>query len=120
MDFQEQTRFHNHICETLEDAIAGGRQVDAAAVRAERQCAAGQWLHGEGHRLMPGSHLHLHCLEAHRDFHRAAGQVADQINRGATADARRSLRNGGALALAKAELTAAFRKMRIAGEATAG
>lgn len=120
MDFVEQTQFHNRICEDLEEAMAGGRQVDAVAVRAERQCAAGQWLHGEGHRRMPGSHLHLHCLEAHREFHRVAGQVADQVNRGAVADARRSLRNGGALAQAKADLTAAFRKMRIAAETTAG
>ncbi|MBI1682406.1 CZB domain-containing protein [Caulobacter hibisci] len=120
MDFQEQTHFHNRICEELDTALAAGATVDAAAVRAERQCAAGQWLHGEGHRRMPGSHLHLHCLEAHRDFHRAAGQVADMINRGATADARKSLRNGGTLALAKTELASALRKMRIATEATAG
>lgn len=120
MDFLEQTQFHNRICEELETAMAGGRTVDAAAVRAERTCAAGQWLHGEGHKRMPGSHLHLHCLEAHRDFHRIAGQVAEQINRGAVADARRAIRNGGALAGAKAELAAALRKMRIAMEAPAG
>jgi len=120
MDFLEQTTFHNRICEDLEAAMAAGRAVDAAAIRAERTCAAGQWLHGEGHKRMPGSHLHLHCLEAHRDFHRIAGQVAEQINRGAVADARRAMRNGGALAGAKAELAAAFRKMRVATEASAG
>lgn len=120
MDFLEQTTFHNSICDELEAAMAAGRTIDAAAVRAERTCAAGQWLHGEGHRRMPGSHLHLHCLEAHRDFHRIAGQVADQINRGAVSDARRAIRNGGALAGAKAELAAAFRKLRVAMETSAG
>ncbi|NGM51281.1 hypothetical protein G5B46_16855 [Caulobacter sp. 602-2] len=120
MDFLEQTTFHNRICEDLEAAMAAGGKVDAAAIRAERTCAAGQWLHGEGHRRMPGSHLHLHCLEAHRDFHRIAGQVAEQINRGAMADARRAVRNGGALAGAKAELAAALRKLRVAMETSAG
>jgi hypothetical protein len=100
-------------------AARGCRQT---ATRAQygRACAAGQWLHGEGHKRMPGSHLHLHCLEAHRDFHCIAGQAAEQTNRGATADARRALRNGGALASAKSELAAAFRKMRVAMEASAG
>lgn len=120
MDFLEQTTFHNSICEDLEAAMAAGGKVDAAAIRAERTCAAGQWLHGEGHRRMPGSHLHLHCLEAHRDFHRIAGQVAEQINRGAMADARRAVRNGGALAGAKTELAAALRKLRVAMETSAG
>jgi hypothetical protein len=116
MDFQEHAHHHHHIREALAAALNERRPVDPAALRSDRHCPLGYWIHGEGARRWAGNHAFLGLLESHRAFHQQAGLVADQINRGQWTEARRSLRQGSPFVLAVADLAAALRRMR----ATAG
>ena len=117
MDLTEEARAHAKICDHLLEAVASKTTVDAAALRSDRQCGAGRWLHGPIQQRWAGNHTYLNCVEAHREFHQAASEVADLINRGEYAEANRRLRNGSRLAMATSTLTTAFRRMRLAMEA---
>lgn len=119
MDCQEQARLHAQIRDELSTAIAERRKVDAATLSSDRICETGRWLQGEGRKRWAGNHAFLGLLEAHRDFHRAVGLIADQINREQYAEAQRSLRSGGAFADALAVLAASFRRMKAASETLA-
>jgi hypothetical protein len=119
MDFQEQARLHSQIRDALSTAVAERRTVDVAALKSDRLCETGCWLHDEGRKRWAGNHAFLGLLEAHRDFHAAVGQVADLINREQFAEAQRSLRNGGAFADALVVLTGSFRRMKAASETLA-
>lgn len=114
MDFQEQAHQHSQIRETLGAAITEQRRIDPAAFKSDRLCPAGCWLHGEGGKRWAGNHAFLSLLEAHREFHAAAGAVAEQVGRGQFAEAQRGLRNGMPFAQALADLTLAFRRMKTA------
>ncbi|RRN63923.1 CZB domain-containing protein [Caulobacter sp. 602-1] len=116
MDFQEHAHHHHHMREALVTALNERRPVDPTALRSDRHCPLGCWLHGEGARRWAGNHAFLGLLESHRDFHQQAGLVADQVNRGQWTEAQRSLRQGSPFAQALADLSAALRRMR----ATAG
>ncbi|PZR34168.1 CZB domain-containing protein [Caulobacter segnis] len=117
MDLTEHAHAHTKIYDELRDAVAERRSVDAAALRAERQCGSGQWLYGPLQQRWAGNHTYLNCVEAHREFHQAAVEVAELINRGEYAEANRRLRNGNRLSLAASGLTTAFRRLRLALEA---
>lgn len=114
MDFQEQAHHHTQIRETLAAAISERHPVDPSALRSDRLCPMGCWLHGEGARRWSGNHAFLGLLETHRAFHQQAAAVADQISRGQLAEAQRALRNGTPFALALSDLTASLRRMRSA------
>jgi hypothetical protein len=117
MDLTEEAHAHARIYNELIDAVAEKRQVDAAKLRADRQCSTGQWLHGPLQQRWAGNHTYLNCVEAHREFHHAAFEVAELINRGDYAEANRRLRNGNRLSMASSGLTTAFRRIRLALEA---
>lgn len=119
MDFQEQAHHHADIREALDAAIIEQQPIDPAAFKSDRLCSTGCWLHGDGARRWAGNHAFLGLLEAHREFHRQAGAVAERIHRGQFAEAQRALRNGTPFAQALADLTAAFRRMRAASSSIA-
>lgn len=112
MDFQEQAQHHHQIREALVAAVTERHTIDPAALRTDRHCPTGCWLHGEGARRWAGNHAFLGLLETHRAFHQQAGVVADQISRGQWGEAQKALRNGSPFALALADLNAALRRMR--------
>lgn len=114
MDFHEQAHEHTQIREALSAAIDQQTRLDPTALKSDRLCPTGCWLHGEAARRWAGNHVFLGLLEAHREFHAQAGAVAAQIGRGQFAEAQRALRNGTPFALALANLTASFRRMRAA------
>ncbi|AYV47500.1 hypothetical protein CFHF_06200 [Caulobacter flavus] len=114
MDFQEQAQQHTQVREALVAAITERQPIDAAALRSDRLCPAGCWLHGDGSRRWAGNHAYLGLLETHRAFHQQAGAVADLICRGQWSEAQRAVRSGSTFALALADLTAALRRMRTA------
>ncbi|WP_343699660.1 CZB domain-containing protein [Caulobacter sp.] len=120
MDFQEQAQRHLQVRDELHEAIASQSRVDARALRADSTCDLGCWLQGEGRRRWPGNHAYLSLLEAHRDFHAAAADVAELINRGDFTEAQRRLRANTPLSVASAALTAGARRMRLAVEETVG
>ncbi|MBO9545792.1 CZB domain-containing protein [Caulobacter sp.] len=119
MDFQEHANQHHHIREALVAALHERRPVDPAAMRSDRSCPTGCWIHGEGARRWAGNHAFLGLLEAHRAFHQQAGLIADQIHRGQWAEAQRSLRQGSPFAMAFSDLSAALRRMRATAETLA-
>lgn len=119
MDFQEHAQHHHHMQEALVPALNDRRSVDPTALRSDRHCPTGCWIHGEGARRWASNHAFLGLLESHRDFHQQAGLVADQINRGQWTDAQRSLRQGSPFAQALADLSAAFRRVRATAESLA-
>ena len=119
MDFQEHTHHHHHMREALVAALNARHPVDSAALRSDRHCSTGCWIHGDGARRWAGNHAFLGLLESHRAFHQQAGLVADQISRGQWAEAQKSLRNGSPFAFALSDLTAALRRMRATAESLA-
>ncbi|MEH0196332.1 hypothetical protein SGCZBJ_14420 [Caulobacter zeae] len=119
MDFQEHAHNHHHIREALVAALSERQPIDLAALRSDRHCPTGCWIHGEGARRWAGNHAFLGLLENHRAFHQQAGLVADQINRGQWSEAQKSLRNGSPFALALSDLAAALRRMRATAESLA-
>ena len=119
MDFQEQAHQHTEIREALVAAVTERNPVDPTALRSDRLCPTGCWLHGEGARRWAGNHAFLGLLETHRAFHQQAGAIAEQISRGHFAEAHKALRNGAPFALALADLIAALRRMRSAASSLA-
>lgn len=119
MDFQEQAHHHTEIREALVAAITERQPMDPDALRSDRLCPTGCWLHGDGARRWAGNHAFLGLLEAHRAFHQQAGAVADLIRRGQFAEAHRALRNGAPFSQASADLNAALRRMRLASSSLA-
>ncbi|MET3667487.1 CZB domain-containing protein [Caulobacter sp. 1776] len=119
MDFQEQAHQHTQIREALVAAIIERQPIDPDALRSDRQCPTGCWLHGDGARRWAGNHAFLGLLETHRAFHQQAAAIADQIGRGHFAEAQRALRHGTPFAQALADLTASLRRMRAAASSLA-
>ncbi len=119
MDFQEHTQNHHNIREALVAALSERQPVDLVALRSDRHCPTGCWIHGEGARRWAGNHALLGLMESHRTFHQQAGLVADLINRGQWAEAQKSLRHGSPFALAHSDLIAALRRMRATAESLA-
>ncbi|ATC31010.1 hypothetical protein CA606_00845 [Caulobacter vibrioides] len=119
MDFLEHAHQHTLIRETLGAAISEQQPLKPADYKSDRLCPTGCWLHGEGARRWAGNHAFLNLLEAHREFHLRAGEVAELAQRGATVEAQRALRNGTPFAYALADLNAAFRRMKAAATVAA-
>ena len=119
MDFLEHAHQHTQVREALGAAISEQRTFDVRELKSDRLCPTGCWLHREGSRRWAGNHAFLGLLEAHRDFHLRAAEVAELANRGAYVEAQRALRNGTPFAYALADLNAAFRRMKAAASVAA-
>lgn len=114
MDFQEQANLHAQIREALVAAITERHPVDPDALRSERHCPTGCWLHGDGARRWAGNHAFMGLLEAHRAFHQQVALVADMIDRQQWAEAKKAVRGGSSFDRAHIDLNAALRRMRAA------
>ncbi|RAK64438.1 CZB domain-containing protein [Phenylobacterium kunshanense] len=64
----------------LRSAIERCEAVDAATIAADNCCELGRWLQGEGKRAHGASVMFSDLGTKHTAFHRAAGQVAREIN----------------------------------------
>ncbi len=71
---------HNEWKATFRTAISKHENLDTATVSADNCCALGRWLYGEGKRLFGHLPSHTHCVATHRNFHREAGKIAEEIN----------------------------------------
>ncbi len=78
----------------LRSAIAQREQLDADAICRDDRCPLGQWLHGPGGTRWGARPAFVALLDEHAEFHRAAGEVAATINRGAYDQAERLLGSG--------------------------
>ena len=56
--------------------------LDTGRIAQDNACALGQWLHEDGRARHGDLPAWQRCVEAHANFHRAAGSVAAAVNRG--------------------------------------
>ncbi|RVT52881.1 chemotaxis protein [Rubrivivax albus] len=97
----------------LRSAIDNREQLDAATICRDHQCPLGRWLHGPGGARWGSSPGFTTLLDAHAGFHRAAGQMAENINRSAYDQANHLLGSGSKFAQASNEtVTAILRAKR--------
>ena len=80
MDLDEAIGKHIEWKAALRSAIANRESVDADTIRRDNCCELGKWLHGEGATCYDSKVNFTRVLDAHADFHRRAGEIADTIN----------------------------------------
>ncbi|MCP5271306.1 MAG: CZB domain-containing protein [Burkholderiaceae bacterium] len=68
--------------------------LDTGRIAMDNACALGQWLHEDGRSRHGDLPAWQRCVQAHANFHRAAGSVAAAVNRGDHAAARAMLAAG--------------------------
>ena len=93
-DFDKAIEAHRAWKVKLRSAIAQRERLDADAICRDDRCSLGQWLHGPGGARWGSRPAFVKLVEEHAEFHRAAGEVAATINRGAYEQAERLLGSG--------------------------
>ena len=114
MDFDAAMAAHADWKVNLRIAMETRAQVDVARASSDCNCALGRWLHGEAKSRLSGDRSYLQCVEAHRDFHESAGEIAVAINRGDTAAAARMLDGGSSFSSASLRVAVAIRRLKTA------
>ena len=92
----------------LRSAIAAQSQLDAATISKDNCCPLGQWLHGEARAKYGHLEGFRRCLEAHANFHREAGRVAQLINQKKFSEAEAAIGLNTHYAVASSEAGAAI------------
>jgi len=116
MDFDKATAAHAEWKIKLRVALQNGETVDAERLCSDKNCDLGRWLHGEGRTRSAGRPAYLECVEAHREFHEQAGNVARAINRKDFAGAEALLDNGSKFAEASSKVAVAVRRLKREAE----
>lgn len=93
-DFDKAVEAHRAWKVKLRSAIAKQEKLDAATICRDDRCPLGQWLHSEGTRHWSHQPAFTELVQQHAQFHQAAGEVAQVINRGAYEQATRMIGNG--------------------------
>ncbi len=93
-DFDKAIEAHRAWKVKLRSAIANRERLDADTICRDDRCPLGQWLHGPGGARWGTRPAFTSLLDEHAEFHRAAGEVAATINRGAYDAAERLLGSG--------------------------
>ncbi|MFO1340277.1 MAG: methyl-accepting chemotaxis protein, partial [Burkholderiaceae bacterium] len=93
-DFDQAVEAHRAWKVKLRSAISQKQQLDADTICRDDRCPLGQWLHGAGARRWSTQPSFVSLVEHHADFHRAAGEVAVLVNRGAYGQAEQMLASG--------------------------
>lgn len=96
-DFSQAVGKHLEWKTRLRNAALRGEQLDAATIARDDCCPLGQWLHGDGRRWSTRPRFTT-LVQEHAGFHRAAGQVAQLVNRGDREGAFRLLHEGSTFA----------------------
>lgn len=94
MDLDHAAADHAAWATRLRDALEQPGRFDTGELASAERCAFGHWLAGEGRTRHGRLAAWRSCLQAHADFHRAAGSVASAINRGDPAAAQAMLGAG--------------------------
>ncbi len=112
-DFGQAVAKHLEWKTRLRNAALRGEQLDAATIGRDDCCPLGQWLHGDGRRWSTRPQFTT-LLQQHADFHRAAGQVAQLVNRGDADGAHRAMHNGSSFADATQQVLQAIKALQTA------
>jgi methyl-accepting chemotaxis protein len=102
-DFDKAVEAHRAWKVKLRSAIAQKEQLDAATICRDDACPLGKWLHGAGQKRWSSAPAFVSLLAEHAQFHRAAGEVAESINRGQYSDAERLIGSGSRFAQASTQ-----------------
>ncbi|GAB4472975.1 MAG: hypothetical protein OHK0044_16910 [Burkholderiaceae bacterium] len=109
-DFAKAVEAHRAWKVKLRQAISGKEKLDAATIKRDDCCPLGKWLHGEGRGRWGTRPAFVNLLDKHREFHLAAGEVAETINRGAYERAESLLGGGSRFAEASNTTVAAIQR----------
>jgi len=111
-DFDAAVEAHRAWKVRLRSAIAEHGRLDAESICRDDRCPLGQWLHGPARQRWGSRPAFAELLGEHAAFHRAAGEVAEAINRGAYEQANRLLGSGSAFGEASTRAVAAILKAK--------
>ena len=112
LDFRAAIAAHGKWKTTLRNAISSGDQLDAAAISRDDCCAVGKWVHGPGGQRWSNAPDFTNLVARHREFHQAAGAVAEVVNRGDKDKALRMLDGGSAFMSATHAVVEALNVLR--------
>ncbi|WP_230655652.1 CZB domain-containing protein [Psychrobacter sp. I-STPA10] len=97
----------------LRDAIAEKTQLDDKKIAQDDQCVLGKWLHdAETKEAFSGLENYQECIKAHARFHKAAAEVARNINMENYAHATDLLKTGTEYATSSSEVGLAIHELR--------
>ena len=91
IDLESSITVHAQWRSRLRMAAQKRERVDAETLGRDDCCDLGQWLHGRGQGRYGSLPVFRTLVERHREFHKAAGAVAQAINRGSYAEAEQAL-----------------------------
>lgn len=112
MDLDRAIAAHADWKVKLRQALDEHGVLDAERLSADCHCELGQWLHGPGRTTLGSNPNFLSCVEAHRDFHTAAGAVARKINAKDYTSAATQLDVGSPFAAASTAVAVALRRLK--------
>jgi len=111
-DFDKAVEAHRAWKVKLRSAIANREKLDVDTICRDDRCPLGQWLHGPGGARWGTRPAFVDLVNEHAEFHRAAGEVAATINRGAYDEAQRLLGSGSRFAEASTRTVAAIMRVK--------
>jgi methyl-accepting chemotaxis protein len=111
-DFDQAVEAHRAWKVKLRSAIANREQLDSDTICRDDRCPLGRWLHGPGGAQWGARPAFVKLVDEHAEFHRAAGEVAATINRGAYDDAERLLGSGSRFAEASNRTVTAILRVK--------
>lgn len=121
LDFRSAIEAHDKWKVRLEGVIAGTNheQLDVQEVSRDDCCALGKWLHGPGMQCCGKVDIFSKLVQAHAQFHEAAGAVLQTAQHGARAQARELIERGRfpqASSEVRGKLSTLF--LRVSGDAS--
>jgi len=114
-DFEKAVEAHRAWKVTLRSALAKDEQLDASAICRDDRCALGQWLHGPASARWQSKPQFVELMTQHAEFHSAAAEVAETINRHDRSRAEELLGSGSRFALASNQTVSAILQLQRAG-----
>jgi hypothetical protein len=112
MDFDKAIAAHADWKVKLRVALDNHGVLDAQAICSDRHCDLGRWLHTEAKHGLGADPNFLQCVEAHREFHEAAGAVAHAINGKSFPAAEQQLAPGSRFSEASSRVAVMLRRLK--------
>lgn len=93
MNLDESIKAHVEWRTKLLKAIDNHEKLNPDELCTDNHCGFGTWLYGEGKEQYGNLESYPHLLEAHANFHKAVGKVAEVINQGDPEKSKQMLDN---------------------------
>lgn len=93
-DFNQAIDAHRQWKVKLRTAISKQETLDVNTICRDDCCPLGMWLHGKGGKHWNGQPIFRQLIDKHAQFHKAAGAVAEKINRHLFDDAEKLIGSG--------------------------